>query len=254
MTPQKYQAANVTTPPAILRVSLTNIDVAFGCKGIVVLAPHPDDEILGCGAVLAAMASLGRSVCVIYLTDGGASQYSASPEARETLVQLRQREAREGLAQLGVPSDCAVFIAAPDGGLEPCESAHSRLKIELQSLAQGNLVSSVFVTSLDDGHPDHQAAYQIAIDAVRAMPDIQLFAYPISSRIDQGSPLDPTGKFPIVFDAAPFAARKRAALHCHKSQLVADPEAPGFTLSPATVDLMCQGPEYFSKVDFDYER
>lgn len=229
------------------------LDMMLGTRGIVVIAPHPDDEILGCGALICATAAQGRPVWVIYLTDGGASQPDLSPQARKDLVLQRQSEAFAGLEELGVPSSSALFVGAPDGHLHNSK-AHTKLAIfKLHELIQQGSVSAVFVTSPHDAHTDHQAAYKLAVTALRTYPGIQLYTYPISSRIDHNAAALERSIHGISFKTDRFAKQKRAALACHASQLVTDIPRRGFTLPSATFEFMCAEPEYFEPMDLIYD-
>ena len=232
----------------------SKLDALWGEGGIVVIAPHPDDEILGCGALIAAMAAHNRSVWVIYMTDGGASTPDLDDTARTQLVQQRQNEAIAGLECLGVPPSAAIFVGAPDGFLARSGDNLRNAKSKLDDLLHQGIISSVLVTSSQDGHLDHKAACDFAFDAMSFWPDIKLFTYPVSSRIDAGSPADTSLLFPIIVDTRSFLIQKMAALSCHTSQLITDRSKPGFTLSEKLVEHMCTTPEYFLLEDLSYER
>ena len=68
-----------------------------------VVAPHPDDEALGCGALLAALAQARREVWALLLTDGGFSHPASQLYPRSRLSATRLAEWRAGLSVLGVP-------------------------------------------------------------------------------------------------------------------------------------------------------
>jgi LmbE family N-acetylglucosaminyl deacetylase len=236
----------------------SDLPTVFGVRGIVVLAPHPDDEVLGCGALIAAMQDYDVPVFVIYLTDGGASVPGLSEPERQHLVQLRQAEALQGLKTLGLLQSQASFIGAPDGALKYSLKHISLATAKLHALIRRGLVSSVLVTSEQDNHPDHKAAHQLAQATVQAWPRVKLFTYPVSSRIDRVEsnepPLELTQKFPIAFHGPDYLAKKRAALACHQSQLGLHAAASGFTLSQDQIALVCEGPEYFASTEIkDYD-
>jgi LmbE family N-acetylglucosaminyl deacetylase len=252
MTPLYKQNGHSRQPRVPKSPHASQLDNLLGSQGIVVLAPHPDDEILGCGALMATSVAQGIPVWVIYLTDGGASQPGLTAEQRKDLVLQRQSEAMAGLAVLGIPSTNAMFVGAPDGQLHTSK-AHANLAIfKLHDLILQGSVSSVFVTSPSDGHIDHQSAYSLAVKALRDYPAISLYTYPVSSRIDHGLAAHPQGLFDICIPNRSFEEKKRAALGCHVSQLQQLPLNNGFTLAPEIVDAMCEGPEYFQAVDTPY--
>ncbi len=124
---------------------------------VVVCAPHPDDEILPCGGLLASLAD--HPVCVVALTDGEASDRSQS----EYLRKVRPRETDEALRRLGVAAD-VTRLGFPDGGLEELESELVAALTEI--FCCGDVV---MVPWLFDGHPDHEAAFR----AVRRAADLK---------------------------------------------------------------------------------
>ncbi len=94
---------------------------------LLIIAPHPDDEVLGCGGLIASAAQQGIPVQVVYLTCGDGFTAAAAlatrsmPESRECLAlgKLRQSEARRALQLLGLSGNSAVFLGYPDRGLLP---------------------------------------------------------------------------------------------------------------------------------------
>jgi LmbE family N-acetylglucosaminyl deacetylase len=93
---------------------------------LLVIAPHPDDEVLGAGGLIQRVHEEGGTVRVIYLTDGDGYREAVTLEdkgRRPSFVDYRgyghrrQHEARAALAALGLDPDAAVFLSFPDGGL-----------------------------------------------------------------------------------------------------------------------------------------
>lgn len=118
---------------------LVNIDALP--RRVTVYAPHPDDEVLGCGGVIALHAERGDRVRVVVLTDGAAG---GSPEARES-------EAREGAEILGIES--IEFWGLADGQLERDPDCVKRLRADLEE----DLPELVYGPSPFELHPDHRA-------------------------------------------------------------------------------------------------
>ncbi len=79
----------------------------------LVLAPHPDDETLGCGASIAQMRKAGRRVRVVAVTDGRASEEKGG-WTQESLPARRKQEMLEACARLGVPKEDVAFLGYPD--------------------------------------------------------------------------------------------------------------------------------------------
>src|SRR5476651_214848 len=83
-----------------------------GCA--LILAPHPDDESLGCGGLIAACCEAVLPPIVVILTDGGMSHPRSNSFPREQLLRLREREARDAVSVLGLPRDRLIFLREPD--------------------------------------------------------------------------------------------------------------------------------------------
>ena len=69
-----------------------------------VVAPHPDDESLGCGGAIALLTRFGLSVSVLFISDGTKSHPTSRKYPMLRLRDLRESEAREALARLGTPT------------------------------------------------------------------------------------------------------------------------------------------------------
>jgi LmbE family N-acetylglucosaminyl deacetylase len=133
----------------------------------LVLAPHPDDETIGCGLLLAKMAQNGRGTSVILATDGDRGWFSSMPRPEpDAIVQIRHREWHRALDVLAVPKESRFTLGFPDGTLRDHEEeAAQRIGDLLRNLSP----TKVFVTKPLDAHPDHQA---LARATRRAVHDV----------------------------------------------------------------------------------
>ncbi len=87
----------------------------LGDGGLVVIAPHPDDESLACGGLIAEAHAEGRPVRVVIVSDGTGSHPASKTYPRARLRELRENEAREAVAELGLdPGREVVFLRLPD--------------------------------------------------------------------------------------------------------------------------------------------
>ncbi len=121
----------------------------------LVLSPHPDDETIGCGLLLAQMAHRGLSTSVALATDGRGGWYSSTPRPTpEGIVEIRHGEWHRALDALDVPRQGRFEFGFADGTLSDHEGeVAERIGDLLRSLSP----SHVFVTKPDDPHPDHRA-------------------------------------------------------------------------------------------------
>jgi LmbE family N-acetylglucosaminyl deacetylase len=168
----------------------------------LVLAPHPDDEVLGPGATLAQAVARGVEVRLIVVTDGGAQGGAAD----------REREARAGAAALGVGEP--EFWHLPDRSLRPRDPALRRaVRVALERYRP----DVVFVTSPVELHPDHRAL-ALALQRVlrvstlaglRKRPPAWVAAFEVATPLQANL---------LVAADEGWEAKRRAAA-CHASQL-----------------------------------
>lgn len=221
---------NPPRPAAFRRISASGILRLAGGRRIVIIAPHPDDETLGCGNLIASAARRGIPVGVVALTDGDASHPSSQRWAPAALGRLRSGEQRRALARLGGASAVRRFSWS-DGRVAQMAD-RCRLSRELIALRAG----VVLVTSEADHHPDHQAAARLARATARRL-GLPVVSYAVWSRADalrRGRGRD--------------YARKRWAMSAHRSQVagyIAD-DPGGFRLSPAVLASLVAGAERFA--------
>lgn len=164
-------------------------------RRVLVVAPHPDDEVLGCGGMLALHTQRGDTVRVIICTNG------AGVDADAALAERRHTECVAACSELGV--DDVRFLDFADGGLEASEDFASRLADEAARYAP----ELVYAPSKREYHADHRAAAEAARDAVRGTPARILF-YGVNAPV----------RCDLLFDTTAVVERKRAALAKHVSQ------------------------------------
>lgn len=178
----------------------------------MVLAPHMDDEVIGCGGTMVKHADRGCAITVAILTDGSlgdpvAEATPMSPEVRtevnRTLTEIRKDESRAAAKVLGVED--IRFLDLPDGGLSGAPGA-GQVVAELVAEVHPDVLYAPFVT---DRQVDHRAVAELIAGLARRWPDLPVLGYEV------WSPLHAT----CLVDITHQADRKRQALDCFPSQL-----------------------------------
>ncbi len=176
---------------------------------LLVIAPHPDDDILGVGGTLAEAHARGATVRIVYLTSGDANRAAkyliTLPPLRRAagyraLGERREREAVLALRHLEIPADHAIFLNYPDRGLTPMldrhrahgnphrsrftdrSTAYSEVAFRPSAPYTGEALIEDLLSILGrfqptvlymphplDAHPDHRAGHRATTLALRRM-------------------------------------------------------------------------------------
>ncbi len=150
-------------------------------KSALVFAPHQDDEVLGCGGIIALKREQGVPVKVVFVTDGGGSHKGNSKITREEIVQIRKQEALTALNILGVESKDVHFLNKCDGVLHKMTEAEQQQTLEEMAQLLGHFhPQEVYVTHSKDRSPDHETTYQLVTEAIaKAGVKVDLWQYAI---------------------------------------------------------------------------
>jgi len=152
---------------------------------VLVIAPHPDDEVLGCGGVLALHAQRGDRVRVVVLTDGAAG---GDAEAREA-------ETRAAATVLGLQE--VEFMGLADGGLE-CDPD---LVQRLSELLIDDDPQLVYAPSPYELHPDHLAAVHALAAALEGLGPRRVHLYGVNRQVPAHLLVDTSGVLAIKQEA-----------------------------------------------------
>lgn len=208
---------------------------------LVVLAPHPDDELLACGGWLARHAAQGGECLVVAVTDGEASHAGSAGWSAPTLAGVRRTESAEGLRRLGLREGTVARLSLPDGDVAGHTDA---LAAGLTLLLRPT--DWVVSTWRLDGHPDHDATGRTAADVCAAIgcgfAEAPVWMWHWAK---PGDPRVPWHRMQGLRVDAQAALRKRAALDAHASQLTARDARTGPVLDAAILARAARGTEYF---------
>jgi LmbE family N-acetylglucosaminyl deacetylase len=180
---------------------------------VVVFAPHPDDEMIGCGGTIAAHVKAGDGVSIVYLSSGEAGSLNVSPDE---LCVVREDETRKGMECLGVND--LIFLHFPDGYLDfSPESIRTLVK-----LIREKKPDVVYLPHAQESPRDHRATHELGLEAVRRASGPwfqdcgtelwavnQVLAYEVWTPI-----VSPT----FYADITPWIDLKMEGLCCHVSQ------------------------------------
>lgn len=147
------------------------ISAPFGTS-MLVLAPHQDDEAIGCGGAMALQVKAGGRLTTVVLQDGG-SEHLAVNMTREALTQLRNKESANAAAVLGLPAP--TFL-----NLQSLSASHTDAVSLLRRLIADQRIDAVFSPHILDDHADHRSTNLILADALRhTSHNVRVFGYEV---------------------------------------------------------------------------
>jgi LmbE family N-acetylglucosaminyl deacetylase len=214
-------------------------------RRVAIIAPHPDDESLGCGGLIARLRDAGRDVTLIFASDGAASHPGSRRFPPTALSRLREAEGRKAAGVLGVAGKDCVFLDLPDTSV-PATRDDPRFVPTSRHLAQLlhlRAIDTLAVTAAEDPHCDHQASNALATAALRCLArPVAMLEYAVWAE----APWRATDDLWRI-DIAAVRDRKRAAIACHRSQLtdLIDDARESFRLTPAMLSRFDSGTETF---------
>ena len=214
----------------------------------LILAPHPDDESLGCGGLIAELCERGRPPLVLIATDGAGSHPGSRDWPAARLATLREAEALAATARLGLPDDALDFLRLRDTAAPRAGAAFEEACDRIAARAEAGRCDTLLAPWLGDPHCDHEAVQTMA-RAVARRRDMRLLSYPVWGWLiapDTAIAADgPTAGFRL--DITRHLPRKGQAISEHASQygdLIAD-DPGGFKLPASLLDVFAQPYETF---------
>lgn len=208
---------------------------------LVIVAPHPDDELLTCGGLLALHAARGSRCLVVSVTDGEASHAGLPDWDALGLAARRAAERRTGLDRLGANATDVIRIGLPDAAVR--ENLRG-LVAELNHLLEPDDV--VVTTWRLDGHPDHDACGDAAAQAcprvgcrmIEAPVWMWHWATPGDARV-------PWHRMRGLHLPDSIIERRKSAAMSHATQWQRRSDALGPILTPAIFERLDRGLESY---------
>ena len=222
------------------RLPLGTLNDVIGSGTCLILAPHPDDESLGCGGLIALCVAAGRMPLVVVLTDGAGSHPNSREFPPNRLRAERAAEVRQAVACLGLPPERLVLLDQPDTAAPHDGPGFAAVLARLIGLIQQEpACTTILAPWLHDPHCDHVAASLLATAAAESA-GIRHLAFPVwgwtlpAETAIQARPVEG-----FRLNIAAMLDAKRAAVQAHRSQygeLITD-DPDGFRLPPGLLSV-----------------
>ncbi len=201
---------------------------------VLVIAPHPDDEAIGCGGTICLHVARGDRVTAVFLTSG---ELGLERLPREEAWRIREAEAEAAAQVLGLAD--LFFLRRPDWFLgDDVEEAGAALRPIIEREAP----QTIFLPHPGEWHPDHKAALTVLSVALRGMDAPSLLAYEVWT---------PLSEYDHTRDITARMARKLRAVRCYRSQIGEfryDRAARGLAMYRGAMAAHCLYAEVFADI------
>ena len=185
-------------------------------RNVLIIAPHSDDEILGCGGIMAKYQDLGIDVFVVIVTNG----HLGAPELfkKEGTERVRA-EALNAHQYLGVKK--TIFLDFPAPRLDTIPSY--QLSIKLEEIIRSHYITDLYIPHRGDIHKDHRITFEAALVSSRPINDNpvkRIYTYETLSETEWAAPYADDAFIPNVFeDITNYIHKKKEAFSYFKTQI-----------------------------------
>ncbi|AMN68907.1 LmbE-like protein [Psychrobacter sp. P11G5] len=186
---------------------------------VCIFAPHPDDEVLGCGGLLQQLAINGNPIILIHVTNGTQSHPDSKIYPPDQLDIIRPQESVNALAVLGVAHQVTtIALELTDGEVF---AAQAQFTEKLAAIIQPD---DILVTPfIHDGHPDHEATGQVVAAFAKqhhlACYQVLIWAWHWAQPADSRIPWHSAVRVDLTDEQV---QRKSQAIACFTSQITID--------------------------------
>lgn len=150
----------------------------IAAEPVLVVAPHPDDETLGCGGAIALLRALGYTVRILVISDGTKSHPNSRKYPKDALKELRETETRAAMSVLGAENHIT-FLELPDGAVPEMGTINFQAAVDrCHAYLESTNPKIILAPWRFDPHPDHRATWQILKMALGNM-NVRIIEYPI---------------------------------------------------------------------------
>lgn len=187
-------------------------------KKVLVIAAHPDDEVMGLGGTIAKLSAQGVECHLLIVTDGSSSQYRDSDHLHE-IIEAKKQETKECSGLLGFKS--IHYGELPDMKLD--KTPHIVINQVIEKVIDELQPDTVFTHFWGDVNRDHQEVYKSSLVAVRpVMGQVvkEVYCYKVPSSTEWTPNKADTMFMPNYFvDIEKFAEQKYKAFACYSTEL-----------------------------------
>jgi LmbE family N-acetylglucosaminyl deacetylase len=194
-------------------------------KTVLVVAAHPDDEVLGCGGTIARHAGEGDAVHVVFLADGEGARGSA--RAKVDALAGRESAAAAALRILGAAAP--IFLGLEDNRLD----AYPLLDVvrPVEAVVAALAPDVVYTHHGGDLNIDHELAHRAVMTACRPLPGSavrEIYTFEVVSSTEWGSPGVCQFTPQLYVDVTAQIALKRRALEAYRAEMREAPHPRSF--------------------------
>ncbi|AFU68477.1 bacillithiol biosynthesis deacetylase BshB1 [Psychroflexus torquis ATCC 700755] len=182
-------------------------------KKKLIIAPHPDDEVLGAGGVIKKFSKEGHEVYVLVITRGTPKYYS------DEKIQNVRNEALEAHKILGVRQTVFLDFHAPELDM----TSNAEISKAISEYISKWKITDLFIPHRGDIHNDHRKVFEASLVAARPVGNFTvkaIYAYETLSETEWAAPFSDDAFIPNHFvNISETMSYKFEAMQCFKSQI-----------------------------------
>lgn len=191
----------------------------MGNERVLVIAAHPDDEVLGLGGTIAKYVKAGAEVAVLIVTDGSSAQYRDNGRLKE-IIAVKKRETSNCAEVLGVKH--IFYGELPDMKLDV--TPHIEINRVIENVINDFRPTVAFTHFIGDVNKDHRCVYESTLVACRPTSEQcikRLFLYSVPSSTEWNVQNTTNVFLPNWYEdiSGEFAEKKYRAMECYKTEL-----------------------------------
>lgn len=190
---------------------------------VLVVAAHPDDEVLGMGGTIAKLSARGVDIAVLIVTDGSSSQYRDDPNL-EGILKQKEEETKRSAEILGISK--VFYGGLPDMRLDTVP--HIEINRAIETVIEQYQPCCVYTHFSGDVNKDHRLVYESTLIACRpteAQSVKRMLAYSVPSSTEWNAQINSNVFMPTWYEDihGVYAEKKYAAMNCYQTELRAYP-------------------------------